>query len=125
MFWRLVISWQWVAVVSDITTLAGAAPIERVFDWRDTKVNETPKGFRSVLSGSGLPGDWKVLFDEISWPGLEGGALGPARAGGRHVRPALGRLSRRPPGARYPMVILLRETFSDFRARCRFKIAEA
>src|SRR5258705_6531766 len=122
MFWRLVISWQWVAVVSDITTLAGAAPIERVFDWRDTKVNETPKGFRSVLSGSGLPGDWKVLFDEISWPGLEGGALGSARAGGRHRRPVLAQLSRDRTDARDPMPILDGGTFAHFSVRAQFKI---
>jgi hypothetical protein len=124
MFWRLLISWQLVAVASGVATLPRAAATERVFDWRDTKVNETPNGFRSVLSGSGLPGDWKVVFDEASWPGSEGGALGSPRPTSHHVRPVLAQLSRDRTDARYPMLILDGQTFADFTVSAQFKIVD-
>src|SRR5260221_13526414 len=41
----------------------GAA--ERVFDFNGLKLNETPPGFRSTVSGTGKPGDWKIILDDV------------------------------------------------------------
>jgi hypothetical protein len=103
---------------------ASASATERLFDWRDTKLNETPTGFRTVLSGSGLPGDWKVIFDEAMWPGSEAGAPGQPRRDTRHVRPVLAQLSRDRTDGRYPMLILDGETFTDFALNAQFKIVD-
>ena len=104
--------------MSMLAAASCAAGAERVFDWADTKVNDTPKEFRSALGGGGRPGEWKVILDEApsAFP-----ALTP-RGTNRNVKPVLAQLSRDPTDDRYPMLILEDETFGDFTLTTRFKI---
>src|ERR1051325_7598435 len=44
--------------------LRPAAAAEKVLNFGNYKENETPSGFRSIVSGSGKPGEWKVLLDD-------------------------------------------------------------
>ena len=101
-----------------LLALSGARAAELVFDWAGAK--ELPKGFRSVLSGTGQPGDWKVIFDEVpsAFP-----AISP-KATNRNVRPVLAQLSKVRTDARYPMLVLDAETFGDFTVTTQFKIVD-
>src|SRR5215207_5726375 len=83
---------------------------ERVLDWSGTKLNETPAGFRAALSGSGKPGEWKVILDAApsAFP-----AVSP-KATNRNMRPVLAQLSADRTDARYPMLVYEDETFNDF-----------
>ena len=93
---------------------------EMVFDWASTKPNATPAGFDSLLSGSGQPGDWKVILDEspAPFPAIS------SKAVNRNVRPVLAQLSQERTDARYPMLVFNGETFSDFTIATQFKIVD-
>ena len=97
---------------------AGGA--ERVFDFSDTAVNETPKGFRSALSGTGKPGDWKVIMDEGS------ALLSPIspKAPRTNKRAVLAQLSRERTDEHSPLLIFEEETYGDFTLTTRFKIVD-
>lgn len=113
MFWKL--------SVAALSLAAGVGRgAERVFDWSDAKLNETPPGFRAVLSGSGAPGDWRVILDTApsAFP-----AVSP-KATNRNMRPVLAQLSADRTDARYPMLVFEEETFSDFTLTTQFKIVD-
>src|SRR5258707_1333956 len=38
---------------------------ERKFDFSAAHENEAPKGFRSTVAGSGKPGDWTVILEDV------------------------------------------------------------
>ena len=42
-----------------------AVATERKFDFSDVRENQAPPGFRSVVTGQGKPGDWRVIMDEV------------------------------------------------------------
>lgn len=108
-----------VCIVLQLIAAACCFGAERVFDWRDTKLNERPASFESVLSGRGLPGDWKIIFDEAPSPFGEISLKGA----GRNVRPVLAQLSRDRTDERYPMLVL-DEAFTDFALKTEFKIVD-
>ena len=93
---------------------------ERLFDWSNTKLNETPAGFRAALSGSGKPGEWRVILDVApsAFP-----AVSP-KATNRNMRPVLAQLSTDRTDARYPMLVYEDETFNDFTLTTQFKIVD-
>lgn len=94
----------------------GAA--ERAFDFGKYPLNETPKGFQSLLTGQGRPGEWKVIEDEV--PPM----IAPisARAPVLTRRPVLAQLSRDATDERFPLLVFDEETFGDFVLTTRFKI---
>lgn len=96
----------------------GAA--ERLFEFSDTAINETPKGFRSALSGTGMPGDWKVILDEGS------GLLAPIspKAPQTNKRAVLAQLSRDRTDEHSPLLIFEEESYKDFTLTTRFKIVD-
>jgi hypothetical protein len=111
MFWKAFAGW--------LLLLAGTGQgAERVLDWSGAKPNETPPGFRSVLSGTGTPGEWKIVLDAApsAFPAISPGATN------RNVRPVLAQLSRDRTDARYPMFVLEDETFTAFTLTTQFKI---
>jgi hypothetical protein len=96
----------------------GAVAAERVLDFRDAPLNQPPPGFRSLLSGEGAPGDWRVILDEV--PPL----LAPLTEKAPVVtqRPVLAQLSRDRTDERFPLLVFEEETFSDFTLTTRFKL---
>jgi len=92
---------------------------ERVFDFTDAPVNQTPPGFRSALAGQGKPGDWKVIMDEV--PPLLAPLSDKAPVVTR--RAVLAQLDADATDERFPLLIFDGETFGDFNVTARFKIA--
>jgi hypothetical protein len=109
-----------VAIIALLLAITGARAAELVFDWADAKANDVPKSFRPVLSGTGEPGDWKIIFDEAPSPFP---AISP-KAVNRNVRPVLAQLSKDRTDARYPILLLDGETFGDFMITTQFKIVD-
>lgn len=100
-------------------TLA-ASGAEKTLDFREVKLNETPPGFRSVVVGSGPPGVWKIVEDEI--PSILAPTLPGTRSG--YKAPVLAQLSRDRTDERFPMLVYDEETFGDFTLTTRFKLVE-
>lgn len=85
-------------------------------DFSRDALNETPGAFRSLLSGQGAPGDWKVILDEgLALPSK----ASPAAATNRQV---LAQLSTDATDERFPILLYDRESFGDFKLTTRFKI---
>jgi len=91
---------------------------ERVFDFQELPVNQTPLGFRSVVVGEGKIGDWKIIMDEV--PPL----LAPLTDKATVVtkRAVLAQLSQDPTDEHFPLLIFDGETFTDFTLTTRFKL---
>ena len=96
----------------------GAA--ERVFDFRELKLNEAPAGFRSTVTAGGKPGDWKIILDD-SPPLLP--PISP-KAPALSKRPVLAQLSRDRTDEHFPLLIWDEETLGDFTASTHFKIVD-
>lgn len=90
---------------------------ERVFNFGDYPENQTPAGFRSVVTGSGKPGDWKIIMDEVApiLAPLSPNAAAVAR------RPVLAQLAQDPTDEHFPLLIFDQETYNDFSVKTRFK----
>jgi hypothetical protein len=90
---------------------------ERRFDFSDVRENQTPPGFRSTVAGSGKPGDWKVILEEVPslLPPLSPQAPAVAK------RPVLAQLAQDPTDEHFPLLICEEETFGDFTLTTRFK----
>jgi len=94
------------------------AASEKVFDFSRFKLNEPPEGFRSVLTGSGKPGDWRIVLDRVP-SGLP--AL-PGRPPAYAEQSVLAQLSRERVDERFPMLLFEGETFDDFSLQTQFKL---
>jgi hypothetical protein len=90
---------------------------EKVFDFSDAPENQSPPGFRSSVTGSGKPGDWKVIFDEVP------PALAPVTPLAASVsrRKVLVQAARDATDEHFPLLIYEGETFTDFTFSTRFK----
>jgi hypothetical protein len=90
---------------------------EKRFDFSQAKENETPKGFRSTVSGEGKPGQWKILFDEApsAMPSLSPKAPVAAR------QPVLAQVAQEALDEHFPLLIYEEETFGDFTFTVRLK----
>ena len=91
---------------------------ELVFDFRQEKVNETPRGFVPLLAGGGSPGEWKIVEDEV--PSLLAPLSPNAPRGGKQG--VLAQVSRDPADERFPMMVYSGETFGDFTLTTKFKL---
>ena len=99
--------------------LAASVPGAEIrFDFTDALAGSAPTNFHAALAGSGQPGDWKVLMDEV--PPL----LAPLtdRAPSVTRRAVLAQTSRDPNNERFPLFIYDGETFKDFKFTTRFKL---
>jgi hypothetical protein len=94
-----------------------ATAAERILKFGDFPENQPPPGFRSVVTGVGKPGDWKVIMDEVPsiLPPLSPNAAVSAHQG------VLAQLSQDPADEHFPLLILDSETYRDFSLRTRFK----
>jgi hypothetical protein len=93
---------------------------EKVFDFRDEKINAMPRGFRSAVTGEGTPGDWKVVQDDV--PSLMQTLTPQAQPLGR--RPVLAQVARDRTDEHFPVLIYEDESFSDFTLTTRFKLVD-
>ena len=107
-----------IAAVALPALSAGGA--EKLFDFATCKIGEPPPGFRSLVAGSGQPGDWKVIETDIP------SALTPFTAGAKptFTQRALAQLSRDKTDEHAPLLVFEGETFGDFTLTTRFKIVE-
>jgi hypothetical protein len=95
-----------------------ASGSEIKFDFTDCVAGATPTNFASTVAGTGQPGDWKIVLDDV--PPL----LAPLTAQAPDVarRAVLAQTSRNPTDERFPLFIYDREKFTDFTFSTRFKI---
>jgi hypothetical protein len=93
----------------------GAA--ERNFDFGEMTLNQPPPGFRSAVSGSGKPGDWKVILDDVT------PALAPLTPQAPSVakKAVLAQTAQDPTDEHFPMLIYDEDTYGDFTLTTRFK----
>jgi len=91
---------------------------ERILDFGQFPIDETPRGFRSTISGQGKPGTWKVIEAEVP------SALPPLTANAPVMtkRPVLAQLSRETTDEHFPLLVFEEEIFGDFTLSTRFKI---
>jgi hypothetical protein len=102
----------WLALVLPV---AGA---EIRLSFGDAPTNAVPAGFHAALEGSGRPGEWKVIMDEVPplLAPLSPQALVIAR------RAVVAQTGTDPTDERFPMLIYDGEKFDDFNLTTRFKI---
>ena len=102
------------AVVVSTSAARGA---ERFFDFSAMPEGKPPEGFRSVLTGTGAPGDWKVVLADA--PTAFNPLLPNAPIGGKAS--VLAQLSTDATEERFPALIFDDEVFGDFTFTTRFK----
>ena len=87
------------------------------FDFGATPAGQTPAGFRSLISGEGKPGEWKIVMDDVPslFPPLVPGAAETAK------KPVLAQVSQDITDERFPILLYEKETFGDFTFTTRFK----
>jgi hypothetical protein len=96
---------------------ASGQAAELVFDFSQYPVDEAPAGFRSLISGHGKPGDWKIVLDDVPL------ALRPLTPGGKVAtkRAVLAQVARDPADEHFPLLVYGKENFGDFTLTTRFK----
>lgn len=94
-----------------------AAAGERVIDFSKFPVDQTPPGFKSILSGSGTPGDWRIVPDSDP----QRSENGPSSEGSVTTN-VLAQLSTDKTDERFPILLYDAESYADFSLTTRFKI---
>lgn len=106
-------------LISLIALGSTASAAERRFDFDAVPLNDIPPGFRSALSGSGTPGVWKIVLDEV--PSLIPPITPNAPADPK--RKVLAQVSGDITDERFPLLIFDEETYGDFTFSTRLKMA--
>ncbi|MCS1412109.1 MAG: hypothetical protein M2R45_05312 [Verrucomicrobia subdivision 3 bacterium] len=78
------------------------------------------KSFRTELSGSGSPAEWRVLTDTLPSAMTQISPL----AKNTNRKNVIGQFSQVPSNDRFPMLIQTQETFDDFRLSTRLKVMD-
>lgn len=103
------------AMVCWLTAAATAA--ERTFDLTAEATGQPPRGWRSTLAGTGVPGDWKIVLDDAPTLFAPFSTNAPAT---RKI-PVIAQLSQDPADERFPLLVYDEEVFRDFTLSLRFK----
>ena len=105
----------WLAVILS-QVIAHLQSAERTFDFSKTPANNPPPGFRSVSTGKGELGNWRVILDEVPSiiPNVTLQATTPQK-------PVIAQLSHQLIDDHVSLLILDDEKFSDFTVSVRFK----
>ncbi len=99
-----------------LCALSRAGAGEIFFDFTKEAANGLPAGFESALGGSGAPGRWQLVADEVP------SAIAPLTAAAPPAqRSVLAQISRDITDERYPMLIYTNEIFGDFTFTTRVK----
>jgi hypothetical protein len=101
---RKCLSWVLVLLV------CRAAAEERVFDFSKYPENQTPPGFRSLVTGKGKPGDWRVIRDQT-----------PNAQTPDAPKAVLAQLSQDPTDEHFPLLCFDEDIYGDFTLTTRFK----
>lgn len=96
---------------------AGASAAEKSFDFSGTPAGQAPKGWRSIVTGLGKPGEWQVLFDEV--PSMMRTLTSEASNSSRV--PVLAQVSKDPTDEHFPLLVYDQESFGDFTFVVRVK----
>ncbi len=91
---------------------------EKQFDFSSTRPGTLPDGWKSELAGSGKPGDWKVVEEEVP-PALEPLS---AQAPKLTRRSVLAQTAPSNEDERFPMLINTSERYGDFTFSTLFQI---
>lgn len=93
---------------------------ELVFDFGQSPENKAPAGFRSAVTGTGQPGTWSIVMDEV--PPI----LAPLTPQAPVVtrQPVLAQLSEDPSDEHFPLLVYEGEVFDDFTFSTRFKLVK-
>lgn len=98
---------------------ASSFAAERHFTFSVSALNRAPEEFRSVVSGEGKPGDWKIIEDEM--PSAMRTLTAKAPVVSRHA--VLAQLARDPADEHFPILVFDGDTYGDFTLTTRFKLA--
>jgi hypothetical protein len=93
--------------------------VEKVFDFREFKLNEAPAGFISTVTGEGKPGDWRIIQDEVPslLPPFSPNAPKPKQQ-------VLAQLAGDRTDEHFPLLIYAGESYGDFTLTTRFKLVD-
>lgn len=106
---------QWMSLALLCSTLCIGA--ERVVDISDAQPGAVPDCFRSALAGTGQPGEWRIVLDDVP-TALE--PLTPQAQSSIKV-PVIAQVSTDPTDERFPLLILDDETYADFTLSVKVK----
>ncbi|MCL5097226.1 MAG: DUF1080 domain-containing protein [Candidatus Omnitrophica bacterium] len=109
--------WRFYVWLTSLVWVGSALAAEQLFTFSDYPLHEPPPGFRSTVSGSGKPGDWQIIQDEVA------PLMAPITSKAPSVakRAVLAQLARDPTDEHFPMLIFEGEEFGDFVLTTRFK----
>ncbi len=109
---------QRLSIVVAVGLLAGSAGAAvREFEFDKANTNGTPRGFRSVITGQGKPGNWKIVLDDVA-PLIT--PISP-KAANVTRRPVLAQLSQESTDEHFPLLIYDEDSYADFTLTTRFK----
>jgi hypothetical protein len=91
---------------------------EKLIDFSRSKLNEPPEGFRSLVTGNGKPGDWKILLDRAP------SALPPVPGRSQTVadQSVLAQLSPERIDDHFPVLVYDDDLFDDFSLQTQIKM---
>ncbi|HEU5070080.1 MAG TPA: hypothetical protein VFV96_06680 [Verrucomicrobiae bacterium] len=95
-----------------------ARATEKHFNFSELPAGSRPKGFSSLVSGSGQPGDWQIVLDEV--PPLLAPLTPQAPSVSRHA--VLAQLAQDPTDEHFPLLVFDGESFGDFTLSTRLKM---
>ena len=101
-----------------LVTCLPVAGAEIKLDFGTVPAGQLPEHFHSALAGTGAPGTWQMVMDEVpsAFPALSAQATSLSRHG------VLAQTSQDPADEHFPMLIYDGETFKDFKLTTQFKI---
>jgi len=107
----------WLAIMAFARPLTAA---EHKFDFGEMPLNQPPPGCFNTVAGTGKPGTWKVIMDEVplALPPLSPGAPTTAK------QAVAAQLAWDATDEHFPMLILGDESYGDFTFSTRFKLVD-
>jgi hypothetical protein len=93
---------------------------EKTFDLSDVPLGTLPSGFTNLLAGSGAPGEWRVVDDDV--PSVLQDLSGQSRR--RITQRALAQVSRDPADERFPLLVYDLDTYGDFTLTAGIKMID-
>ncbi len=98
--------------------ISHAAAAERNFDFGKFKPDETPAEWRPFVVGGGVPGEWKIVQDEVT------PLLAPLSANAPKVtrQAVVAQLSTDTTDERFPILMFDGESYGDFKLTTKFKL---
>ncbi len=111
---------RFVILLAIVVSGADGRAAERLFDFSPMPEGRPPAGFVSVLTGSGTPGDWRVVLADA--PTAFQPLTPNAPRGGKNG--VLAQLSPDATDERFPALIFADEVFGDFTFTTKFKCVD-